>query len=131
MSGRGRGHRWRGRGYSRRAVRFLEPTLLLLLHHGPAHGYTMLEQLGAFGLDGTDPSALYRTLRDMEARGWVASSWDEEQSQGPPRRVYQLTELGDEVLTWWMRDVRETSQIIDRLVDRYTRHMEEGEGDYH
>lgn len=131
MSRRGRGHRWRWRGYSRRAVRFLEPTLLLLLHHGPAHGYTMLEQLAAFGLDTTDPSALYRTLRDMEARGWVTSSWDEKQSQGPPRRVYRLTEVGDEVLTWWMRDVRETSQIIDRLVDRYTQHMEEGEGDYH
>ncbi len=91
----------------------------------------MLEQLAAFGLDTTDPSALYRTLRDMEARGWVTSSWDEKQSQGPPRRVYRLTEVGDEVLTWWMRDVRETSQIIDRLVDRYTQHMEEGEGDYH
>jgi PadR family transcriptional regulator PadR len=131
MSRRGRGHRWRWRGYSRRAVRLLEPTLLLLLHHGPAHGYTMLEQLAGFGLDPVDPSALYRTLRDMEARGWVTSSWDEKQSQGPPRRVYRLTGLGDEVLTWWMRDVRETSQIIDHLVDRYAQHMEEGEGDYH
>lgn len=131
MPRRGRRHGWRWRGYSRRAVRFLEPALLLILHHGSAHGYTMMEQLMEFGLDSPDPSALYRALRDMEARGWVTSFWDEEQSQGPPRRVYQLTQLGDDVLTWWIRDVSETSQIIDRLVNRYSRHMEEGEGEYH
>jgi len=131
MSGRGHGHRWQWRGYSRRAVRFLEPTLLLILHQGPAHGYTMIEQLAEFGLGDTDPSALYRALRDMEERGWVTSFWEEEQTQGPPRRVYQLTQLGDEVLSWWTQDVRETSQIIDRLLNTYTRHMEEGEGDYH
>lgn len=131
MPGRGRRHRWRWRGYSRRAVRFLEPTLLLILHHGPAHGYTMIEQLAEFGLGDIDPSALYRALRDMEKRGWVTSFWEEEQTQGPPRRVYRLTQVGDEVLRWWTQDVRETSRIIDRLLDTYTRHMEEGEGDYH
>jgi len=131
MPGRGHGHRWRWRGYSRRAVRFLEPALLLILHHDPAHGYTMIEQLAGLGLGEIDPSALYRALRDMEERGWVTSFWEEEQTLGPPRRVYQLTELGDEVLSWWTQDVRETSQIIDRLLDTYTRHMEEGKGDYH
>ena len=131
MRGRGRGHRWRRRGASRRAVRFVEPTLLLLLHYGPAHGYTLIERLGEYGLADTDPSAIYRALRDMEERGWVTSFWEEEQTQGPPRRVYRLTELGDEVLNWWSRDVRETAQIIDRLLDTYVRHMEEGEGDYH
>jgi DNA-binding PadR family transcriptional regulator len=91
----------------------------------------MMENLEEFGLGETDPSALYRALRDMEERGWVASFWEKEQTQGPPRRIYQLTELGHEVLSWWTEDVRETSQIIDRLVKGYTRHMEEGEGDYH
>jgi len=131
MPGRRHGHRWRWRGYSRRAVRFLEPALLLILHHSPAHGYTMMDQLAEFGLEDTDPSALYRALRDMEERGWVTSLWEEEETRGPPRRVYQLTELGDEVLRWWTQDVQETSQIIHRLLDTYTQHMEEGEGDYH
>ncbi|MGD8516817.1 MAG: helix-turn-helix transcriptional regulator, partial [Anaerolineae bacterium] len=90
MPGRGRRRRWRRRGYSRRAVRFLEPTLLLILHQGPAHGYTLIEQLREFGLTDIDPSAIYRALRDMESEGWVISSWDEEQTQGPPRRVYHL-----------------------------------------
>jgi len=91
----------------------------------------MLDQLAGFGLRDTDPGALYRALRDMEERGWVTSFWQEEKTQGPPRRVYQLTEMGNEALVWWIQDVRETSEIIDRLSAAFDRHMEEGEGDYH
>ncbi|MGD8244189.1 MAG: helix-turn-helix transcriptional regulator [Anaerolineae bacterium] len=129
--GRGRGRRWRQQGCSRRAVRILKPTLLLLLHHGPAHGYTLIDDLGRYGLGDVNPSVVYRALRDMEEKGWVASSWDEEETKGPPRRVYNLTALGDEVLAWWMQDLRETQQVIDRILTTHTRHMEEGEGDYH
>lgn len=131
MPRHGRLRAWQARGYSRRAVRFLEPTLLLILHHGPAHGYTMLERLVEFGLGDVDPSTLYRALRGMEERGWLSSFWEEEETQGPPRRVYRLTELGHQVLTWWAQDVQETSKMISGLVSAYTRHMEEGEGDYH
>ena len=131
MPGRGQEHRWGQRGWSRRAVRFLEPTLLLFLHHGPAHGYTFLEELKRFGLGESDPSVLYRALRDMEEKGWVTSYWEEEDTQGPPRRVYRLTELCNEVLCWWTSDLRETAQIIGHFLDTYRRHREEGEGDYH
>ena len=126
---RGRGHRMRGRG--RRAVRMLEPALLLLLHYGPAHGYTLLEQLGEFGLGDLNSSAVYRTLRDMEEKGWVTSTWDEEQAQGPPRRVYCLTALGDEMLAPWTHDLEESREKIDYLLEAYRRHVEEGEGEYH
>lgn len=125
MRGRGRG---RGR---RRAVRMLEPALLLLLHHGPAHGYTLLEQLKEFGLVNLDTSAVYRMLRSMEEKDWVTSSWDEEQTQGPPRRVYSITQLGDEILAIWARDLEEAKQRIDYLLEVYHRHMAEGTGDYH
>jgi PadR family transcriptional regulator PadR len=131
MQGRGHGQRRRWRGASRRAVRFVEPTLLLLLHHGPAHGYTLIEQLSEYGLVDIDRSAVYRALRDMEEKGWVTSFWEKEQTQGPPRRVYRLTELGDEVLGWWTQDLQETRQMIDRLLGQYARHMKEGQGDYH
>ena len=129
--GRGRGQRQRWRGGSRRAVRFVEPTVLLLLHSGPAHGYTLIEQLGEYGLADTDPSAVYRSLRVMEERGWVTSLWDEKQTQGPPRRVYRLTAVGNEVLGEWVRDLQQTRQMIDHLLDAYSRHMEEGGGEYH
>lgn len=130
-AGPGRGRRWRRRGCSRRAVRFLEPTLLLLLHHGPAHGYTLIDQLDQFGLGDISTSVVYRALRGMEEKGWVSSSWDEEQTKGPPRRVYHLAELGDEVLSWWIRDLRETRKMVDHVLGTYERHMQEGEGAHH
>ncbi|MFN2169440.1 MAG: PadR family transcriptional regulator [Anaerolineae bacterium] len=105
--------------------------MLLILHQGPAHGYTLIEQLREFGLTDIDPSAIYRALRDMESEGWVISSWDEEQTQGPPRRVYHLTALGDEVLRWLTQDLRGTRTMIDHLLSTYHRHMEEGQGEYH
>jgi PadR family transcriptional regulator PadR len=125
------GGAWRWRGCSRRMVRFLEPTLLLLLHRGPAHGYTLLERLGEFDLAGLNPSVIYRALRDMEERGWVVSFWDEEQTQGPPRRVYRLTGMGDEALRLWTQDLEETRGLIDRLLGSYRQHMKEGEGEHH
>jgi len=125
--GRGRG----GRGRARRAVRMLEPALLLLLHYGPAHGYSLLEKLKEFGLGDLDPSMVYRALRDMEEKGWVVSTWDEKQAQGPPRRVYRLTALGDEVLGGHTQGLLQARGMIDRLLDAYSHHMEEGEGEYH
>ena len=125
---RGRGYRRRTRG--RRTVRMLEPALLLLLHHGPAHGYTLLEQLREFGLGDLNPSAVYRVLRDMEAKEWVTSTWDEEQTQGPPRRVYRFTALGDEMLALWMQDLMESRRKVDYLLGAYRRHIGEGEGEH-
>ena len=124
MQGGGRGRRRRGR----RVVRMLVPVLLLLLHHDSAHGYTLLERLDEFGLAHLNPSAVYRMLRDMEAKGWVASTWDEERSQGPPRRVYQITTLGDEVLALWAQELEESRERIDYLLAVYRRRMEEVDG---
>jgi DNA-binding PadR family transcriptional regulator len=90
-----------------------------------------LEELDQFGLGDVNPSVVYRALRDMEERDWVTSTWDEEQTHGPPRRVYRLAELGDEVLAWWMKDLEETRALIDHLLGTYRSHMEEGEGEHH
>jgi len=112
----------------RRPVRFLEPALLLLLWDNPAHGYPLLEQLREFGLAEIDPSVVYRALRDMEDKGWLASAWDEEQTQGPPRRVYRLTAQGQEMLGWWVQDLQETRRIIDDFLNRYNHHLQGGSG---
>ena len=109
----------------------MEPALLLLLHHGPAHGYTLLDQLGEYGLGDLNPSVVYRALRNIEEGGWVTSKWDSEETQGPPRRVYHLTTLGDDILATWVQDLKETRGMIDHLLGVYSQHMEEGEGDHH
>ena len=87
-----------GRDCSRRMGQFLDPALLLLLEQAPAHGYTLLNRMAEFGLDFLAPTVIYRALREMETKGWVTSTIDEETTQGPPRRVYALTSTGRQVL---------------------------------
>lgn len=116
---------------SRGGVWFLEPTLLLLLHHRSVHGYVLMEQLARFGWDDLHASVVYRVLRDMEQRNWVTSSWDIENTQGPPRRVYRLTAVGDEALRVYIQDLEEAHAQIGELIQAYHRHMEEGEGEHH
>ena len=124
---RGGGYgRRRGRR-NRRGARLTEPVLLLLLHQGLSHGYALLDQLQEYGLGQVDPSAVYRALREMEDREWVTSTWDEEKTQGPPRRVYQITEQGDEALAHWIKDLEQTRAHIDHVLENYGTHMAEHE----
>jgi PadR family transcriptional regulator PadR len=117
----GRGRRRRGRGRKRGGViRFLQTCLLLLLQNGEAHGYALLTELDRFGFDSEqmDPSLVYRALRDMEEVEWVSSRWDEE-SQGPRRRVYKLSGMGKDQLSFLIDDLRRTRDEIDRLLKIY------------
>ena len=107
----------------RRISRFLEPCLLLLLRDDASHGYNLVEGLREFGFaEGLmDISVVYRVLREMEQAGWVTSEWDTAGS-GPPRRVYHVTEDGEEYLSWWITDLRQTRDEIDRFVAMYDQH---------
>ena len=101
---------------------FLQPCLLVMLHQEEAHGYGLLNGLGKFGfnLDRLDPSLVYRALREMEAATLITSEWAEE-SLGPQRRVYCITEEGERALTQWVTDLRRTRQEIDHLLAAYER----------
>ena len=104
----------------RHVRRFLEPCLLLLLKLGDAHGYKLVTELERFGFDpdSLDPSLVYRALRDMEEMAWIQARRDED-SQGPPRRVYALSEEGKIQLAAWMQDLRRTRDDIHRLLQAY------------
>ena len=108
-----------GRGCGRRMGQFLDPVLLLLLKETPAHGYTLLGQMADFGLDFLNPTVIYRALREMEERGWVTSTWDEDETQGPPRRVYALTPFGEEVLECCAGQLHATQEIIQHFLELY------------
>lgn len=103
-------------------MRFLEPCLLLLLTDGEAHGYSLQEGLARFGFDpgSLDPSLTYRALRGMQSAGWVTSR-ESVQSQGPPRRVYRLTERGRRGLDRWVEDLRTTRAEIDSFLEAYAK----------
>jgi DNA-binding PadR family transcriptional regulator len=73
-----------------------------------------LEQLEEYGFDDLDPSIVYRILRQMELDGWVTSMWDKDQSQGPPRRIYSLSQLGEEALDDWIEELKKVDERIKR-----------------
>jgi DNA-binding PadR family transcriptional regulator len=90
--------------------RFIEPVLLLMLKEkGHSYGYDLSESLREYALTDTpiDRPALYRTLRTLEANGYVTSEWETENA-GPARRVYALTHKGVGHLAEW-------AQLLDRL----------------
>jgi PadR family transcriptional regulator PadR len=122
--GRGWRRRWGVPGRAHGVRRFVEPCLLLLLHQDDSHGYDLLERLKDLGLgqEPVDSSVVYRYLRDMEDRGFVASTWDTE-GTGPPRRVYRLTAEGDQYLAWWIDGLSETRRVLDRFLQAYGEHM--------
>jgi DNA-binding PadR family transcriptional regulator len=84
-----------------------------------------LEGLNPFGFEQNpvDSSTVYRFLRDLEERGYVASRWDTS-GAGPARRLYQITEDGDSYLAWWVEDLRETGRVLSHFLETYGTHME-------
>lgn len=126
---RNRGQQCGGRGCNRRMGQFLDPALLLLLKQSPTHGYTLLSRMAEFGLDFLAPTVIYRTLREMEEQGWVSSTWDEEDTQGPPRRVYVLTPMGQEVLRCCVAQLYDTRQVLEYFLLLYDELTEDHEPD--
>jgi len=103
---------------------YLRPCLLLLLAEGTSHGYELLEQITALGMDRVDPGGLYRCLRAMDEEGLVRSSW-EPSSSGPARRTYTLTDEGSEWLHVLAGSVAEVSRALSSYQHRYHRLAEQ------
>ncbi len=99
---------------------YLRPCLLLLLAEGTSHGYELLDQVAALGLDRVDPGGLYRCLRAMDAEGLVRSTWAPSTS-GPARRTYALTEEGREWLHVVAGSLAELSRALATYRRRYLR----------
>lgn len=98
---------------------FIRPCLLLLLRENPAHGYDLLERLGSFGFDRSDPGGLYRALRSLEKEAMVRSIW-ESSSAGPDRRIYELTRLGMEELHRNALALAGTDDLLRIFLSRYS-----------
>ena len=77
---------------------WLTPVTLVLLNEESSYGYEILERLEEeFGFEQIRAGTLYRTLRRTEKEGLCKSEWDTSES-GPARRMYSITEAGEEYL---------------------------------
>jgi len=114
------GRHGQGRGRGRRKMFFLQSCLLVLLHHKPGYGYSLMDGLQKFGFqtDQMDISIIYRALRSLEADGMVSDSWDNS-SLGPQRRVYTITPQGEDILAEWIQNLRQRRKEIEVLEAAY------------
>ena len=103
--------------------RLLRPVVMAVLA-GQAdglHGYRIAQRLAEAALFSRRPpdnTGLYRLLKAMEEEGYLTSAWDVEGS-GPAKRIYVLTETGQDCLERWVetldaycRDLRQTVSFI-------------------
>lgn len=101
---------------------FLIPYVLLLLRDGAIHGYAIWERLMLMsipGLSENDRVNIYRALRQLEKEGKIKSQW-ETTGTGPARRVYVLTNAGENFLNIWATGLRQYRQSLDFFFKMYT-----------
>ncbi|WP_375221883.1 PadR family transcriptional regulator [Symbiobacterium thermophilum] len=98
--------------------RFVEPVVLYALKRkGESHGYDLAGVVRECALTESEieRASLYRTLKHLEAAGHVTSRWEADQS-GPARRLYRLTESGEQYLGEWVETLDRLSQAMARFV---------------
>ena len=97
--------------------KFLQPGILVTLARGPMYGYRIAEELSKLPMtkgEKPDTTGLYRTLKSMEQRGLVASTWTRS-AVGPDRRLYHLTGSGTACLRRWVQTLGEYHKAVGAL----------------
>ena len=105
-------------GAGRLPKNFMTPWVLLVLKQWNLHGYLILQQLNRMGFPDIDHATLYRELRRLEKDGFVSSEWETGDS-GPARRVYRITDAGEEMLRGWTEVVSGYQRMITGFFDLY------------
>ena len=87
----------------------------------PMYGYLIAKRLadGGEGVLAGKQSALYPVLRNLSASGLLDSEV-EPSVAGPPRRYYEITALGREVLDQWIASWTTTRDFVDSVIDSNT-----------
>lgn len=83
----------------------IEQAVLGLLKRGPLHGYKLHKQLSnSKGLGCVwriKQAQLYAWLDRLQADGYITSSLQQQETR-PARRVFMLTQLGEDAFTRWL-----------------------------
>ncbi|HEX2097940.1 MAG TPA: helix-turn-helix transcriptional regulator [Rubrobacteraceae bacterium] len=84
-----------------------------------SYGYEIMERLAEeFDFEQISPATVYRTLRQMEKEGFCNSEW-EAPREGPARRMYSMTEAGEEFLQAWVEACEQHRRVEDTLSQVY------------
>jgi PadR family transcriptional regulator PadR len=107
-------------------VEFLQGTLDLLILRtllaGPAHGHAVAKHIQRTSEDllQVETGSLYPALHRLEAKGWIAASW-ELSDKGKRAKYYRLTALGGKKLvserSKWTAFARAMGLILNPVVE--------------
>ncbi len=92
----------------------LELCVLSLLRKRDCYGYEISDQLSRH-IDIAD-GTVYPILRKLKADGWL-TTYLQEESGGPPRKYYKLTELGRETYKSDRAEYLKFAQSVKALLD--------------
>ena len=98
---------------------WITPVALVLLREESSYGYELMERLEHFGFEQIRAGSLYKTLRRSEKEGLCRSQWDTSEG-GPARRVYSITEAGEEYLAAWAPACEQYHKVMDSFARAYT-----------
>jgi PadR family transcriptional regulator PadR len=99
--------------------KLIQPMILTILAQEDLYGYRIVQRIAEKPMSGgqkPDGTGVYRSLKLLEKRGLVASSWNLSDS-GPAKRFYKLTEAGLECLLRWIASLEVYRQAIGALLD--------------
>ena len=99
---------------------WLTPVTLVLLREERSYGYELMERLEEeFGFEQIRAGTLYRTLRRTEQEGLCMSEWETPRG-APARRMYSITEDGEEYLAAWAEACKQYQNVMDSFYRAYT-----------
>ena len=85
--------------------------------HEPMYGYQIAKLLEDYSGDTSfmKQGALYPVLRQLESSGLLKSNVEPSVS-GPPRRYYEITTDGREMLATWQGMWKQMKSLVDRAI---------------
>lgn len=99
--------------------RMLQPAAMALLWNEPCHGYVLIERLSNSPLlkgKRPDPTGVYRLLNKLQKQGLVQPVV-ESSSDGPDKRLYELTDLGRECAGHWVKTLEQYREDLGQLIE--------------
>lgn len=103
-----------------RQERYIQASVLLGLVSAPSYGYELITTIQSFGfIEGAaPPGMIYRHLRQMEDDNMVKSEWETRES-GAAKRIYTITDEGQEVLDLWIQFMQASADKLTNFIRMY------------
>lgn len=98
--------------------RLVRPAALLVLAQGDLYGYRLVQRLAempTFAGRQPNTAGVYRCLKSMAEEGLISAAWELSEA-GPAKRMYHLTEQGEECLGAWMATLSLYREAVDGLL---------------